>query len=465
MTTTPTHPDSGGPAAMATTQITSGDKAPAVATTPTHPDSGGPAAMATTQITTGDKAPVSVTSPTTSSGKTRAMSSTPTHPDSGGPAAMSSTPTYPDSGGPAAVATLPAAPGGAAPALECRGLVKRFGPVAAVSGIDLAVEPGRIMALLGPSGCGKTTTLRLIAGFEHPDGGVIAINGQPVSGGGVHRPPEKRRVGMVFQEGALFPHLSVAQNIGYGLPKQAARARRIDEVLELVGLAGLGRRLPYELSGGQQQRVALGRALAPRPDLLLLDEPFSSLDPARLDQVRRDVVDILRASGATAVFVTHDRETAMFVGDVLTVMDNGRIEQSGPPEEVFHAPRSRFVAGFLGLADFLPAQAEGNRLHTEIGIFGGNGSAPYPPGGGLEVMLRPDDLEALPDESADGVITNREFRGSFYLYWTRLPSGATLRCLGSHTTPIPVGVRVSINLRPGHQVNCFRDGHLLPRPT
>ena len=429
---------------------TTGGETIAMATTPTYPDSGGPAAMATT----------------------------PTYPDSGGPAAMATTPTYPDSGGPAAMATTqitaggkapaaataPAAPGGA-PALECRGLVKRFGAVAAVSGIDLAVEPGRIVALLGPSGCGKTTTLRLIAGFEHPDGGVIAINGQPVSGGGVHRPPEKRRVGMVFQEGALFPHLSVAQNIGYGLPKQAARARRIDEVLELVGLSGLGRRLPYELSGGQQQRVALGRALAPQPDLLLLDEPFSSLDPARLDQVRRDVVDILRASGATAVFVTHDRETAMFVGDVLTVMDNGRIEQSGPPEEVFHAPRSRFVAGFLGLADFLPAQAEGNRLHTEIGIFGGNGRAPYPAGGGLEVMLRPDDLEALPDESADGVVINREFRGSFYLYWTRLPSGATLRCLGSHTTPLPVGVRVRVNLRPGHQVNCFHHGQLLPHPA
>ena len=414
---------------------TTGGETIAMATTPTYPDSGGPAAMAATQITSGGNAP-----------------------------AMATTPAYPDSDAPA-MATPPAAPGGGAPALECRGLVKRFGAVEAVSGIDLAVEPGRIVALLGPSGCGKTTTLRLIAGFEHPDGGVIAINGQPVSGGGVHRPPEKRRVGMVFQEGALFPHLSVAQNIGYGLPKQAARARRIDEVLELVGLSGLGRRLPYELSGGQPQRVALGRALAPQPALLLLDEPFSSLDPARLDQVRRDVVDILRASGATAVFVTHDRETAMFVGDVLTVMDNGRIEQSGPPEEVFHAPRSRFVAGFLGLADFLPAQAEGNRLHTEIGIFGGNGNAPYPGGGGLEVMLRPDDLEALPDESADGVITNREFRGSFYLYWTRLPSGATLRCLGSHTTPIPVGVRVRVNLRPGHQVNCFRHGQLLPRPA
>ena len=449
MATTPTYPDSGGPAAMATTQITSGDNAPA---------------MATTQITSGDNAPAMATPPTTSSGKTRAMSSSPNHPDSGGPAAMATPQITSGSKAPAA-ATTSAAPGGGAPALECRGLVKRFGAVAAVSGIDLAVEPGRIMALLGPSGCGKTTTLRLIAGFEHPDGGVIAINGQPVSGGGVHRPPEKRRVGMVFQEGALFPHLSVAQNIGYGLPKQAARARRIDEVLELVGLSGLGRRLPYELSGGQQQRVALGRALAPQPDLLLLDEPFSSLDPARLDQVRRDVVDILRASGATAVFVTHDRETAMFVGDVLTVMDNGRIEQSGPPEEVFHAPRSRFVAGFLGLADFLPAQAEGNRLHTEIGIFGGNGNALYPTSGGLEVMLRPDDLEARPDESADGIITNREFRGSFYLYWTRLPSGATLRCLGSHTTPIPVGVRVRINLRPGHQVNCFRHGQLLPRPA
>ena len=341
-------------------------------------------------------------------------------------------------------------------ALQVRGLAKRFGQVQAVEHLDLSVPRGRVVALLGPSGCGKTTSLRLIAGFDTPDAGTIEIGGRVVFGPRSCVPPEKRRVGMVFQEGALFPHLTVAQNIAYGLARDQRPKERVREVLDLVGLSGLGNRMSHELSAGQQQRVALARALAPRPEALLLDEPFSNLDPGLREQVRRDVLEILKASNATTIFVTHDQDEALFMGDAIAVMHQGRIEQVDTPEEIFHRPATRFVAQFIGNVDFIPAWRDGQKLVTEVGWV------PWPDScritNGLEVMVRPDCLGCHPSDQGQGIIVGREFQGAFYLYRVSLSSGQTVRCLLSHAEEYPVGATVTATLRPGHTLRPFVEG-------
>ena len=348
--------------------------------------------------------------------------------------------------------------------MECAGLTKRFGEVDAINGVGLAVHQGKVLALLGPSGCGKTTTLRIIAGFDQPDAGTISIGGRAVFLPGQAIPPEKRRVGMVFQDGALFPHLTVEQNVAFGLPNGSGRNDRVREVLDLVDLGTLGHRMPHELSGGQQQRVALARALAPRPEVLLLDEPFSNLDPGLRQQVRRDTLEILRATGATVIFVTHDQEEALFMGDVLAIMNRGRIEQMGSPEGIFHSPATRFVAQFIGLADFIPAWREEDRLVTDVGSMGWPLPAPelgYTNGGSghrLEVMVRPDCLHCYPSQEGQGRIIAKEFQGAFYLYQVSLPSGITVRCLLPHTVEYSVGTMVAVALRQGHSLRAFVEG-------
>ena len=347
-----------------------------------------------------------------------------------------------------------------------------------MAGLDLAVASGKILALLGPSGCGKTTLLRLIAGFEQPDEGQIAVGASVVSSPAGSLPPEKRRIGMVFQEGALFPHLTVEQNIGYGLPKDSGRSRRIGEALDLVGLLGLSRRLPHELSGGQQQRVALARALAPGPDVLLLDEPFSNLDVKLRLQLQRDVAAILHESQVTAVFVTHDQQAALTVGDEVAVMNEGRLEQVGSPSAVFHSPESKFAAQFVGTVDFLPASVADGQLTCELGKLDRDSdvsedgccessfpaSANVAAGGlareQLEVMFRPDCLECYPDDKGQGLIVEREFQGAFYQYRVRLSSGREVRCLMSHIAEYPVGGSVSLRLREGHRARLFVNGRL-----
>jgi iron(III) transport system ATP-binding protein len=341
-------------------------------------------------------------------------------------------------------------------ALVCRGISKKFGDVQAVWDVDLEAPRGGIVALLGPSGCGKTTVLRMIAGFETPETGEVLIGGREVCGNGRALGPEKRRVGMVFQEGALFPHLTVEQNVAYGLGRREDKEDRIAQVLGLVGLTEHRERMPHQLSGGQQQRVALARALAPEPEILLLDEPFSNLDPSLREQVRADTLEIIRQSRVTAVFVTHDQDEALLIGDTVAVMRDGRVEQAASPEVIFHRPTSEFVAQFIGTADFLPAELDGEELTTEIGAIAWEG-----PGlgtGDLKVMVRPDCLVCQPQEDGLGMVTAREFRGGFNLFRIALPSGTQVRCLLAHTQEYDVGSRVTVGLRPGHTMRPFVDG-------
>ena len=328
-------------------------------------------------------------------------------------------------------------------AIRCSGLTQRFGAVVAVKDVEISLDRGKFLALLGPSGSGKTTLLRMIAGFEMPNAGTVEIGEQLMVAPDLFVPPERRRVGMVFQHYALFPHLSVAQNISYGLPRNEARKSRVDEVLELVGLVDLGSRMPHQLSGGQQQRIALARALAPRPEVILLDEPFSNLDPSMRVSVREEVKSILREANETAVFVTHDQEEAFALADDVAIMRQGKIEQVATPEQLFHHPVNRFVATFVGQADFLPGKVVDSTIRTELG--------PLPAkdlnnGAELDVLVRPDDIAITPRADGIGQIVLRRFRGGENLYCVQLPSG---RCIHSHQPGRAIyrtGTRVEVSM-------------------
>jgi iron(III) transport system ATP-binding protein len=319
------------------------------------------------------------------------------------------------------------------------GVSKRFGAVAAVHDAQLCVERGEFVALIGPSGCGKTTLLRLLAGFERPDAGEVWIDGRHVAGDGIDVPPERRRVGMVFQDYALFPHLTVTQNVGFGLPRRE-RSGRIPELLELVGLETLGGRYPHELSGGQQQRVALARALAPDPGVILLDEPWSNIDPLLRAGMREELAAILRAAGVTVVLVTHDREEAFSLADRIGLMCDGTVVQAGPPEELYHRPSTRWAAAFVGAGNFLPGRIEGELVETLVGRFpheNGHGRAD------VEVLIRPEQLELLPDPAGAGVVVAREFRGHDVFYRVRLGDEVLVSQRPS-TEVVPLGARVSL---------------------
>jgi iron(III) transport system ATP-binding protein len=317
---------------------------------------------------------------------------------------------------------------------------KSYDDVAAVAGVTLRIERGELAAVLGPSGCGKTTLLRLIAGFEQPDDGTISIAGRTVAGPDTWTPPERRRVGMVFQDYALFPHLTVAENIGFGLSRRE-RPRRLPELVELVGLGGLERRFPHQLSGGQQQRVALARALAPAPELVLLDEPWSSIDPHLRTSLRDELAAILRRAGATAVLVTHDREEAFSLADRVVLMRRGSLVQHGTPEDLYRVPADLWSAEFVGAGNLLPARVENGSLATALGVFpatGTNGANT------VVALVRPElvGLELDPDGACE--VLDRQFRGHDVFYRLRLPDGTTVVSQRPSNEDVPLGARVTV---------------------
>jgi len=326
-----------------------------------------------------------------------------------------------------------------APALEVAGVRKSFGRRLVLDGVDLRVERGTVTAVLGPSGGGKTTLLRIVAGFDQPDAGTVAIDGTVVASADGSVPPERRRVGVVPQEGALFPHLDVAGNVAFGLGRSGSRDERVAEVLELVGLPGVQRMRPHQLSGGQQHRVALARALAPRPAIVVLDEPFSSLDAGLRAQVRDEVLAALEASGTTAIIVTHDQQEALSVADRVAVLLGGRIAQHADPATLYEEPATLAVATFVGEAVVLPGELDaGGTVRCALGTLATRGA---PAGAGrVDVVVRPEQVEVAADggvdEGAPGVVVARAFYGHDGIVRIRLEGGATVTAR-VHATRLP----------------------------
>ncbi|MDZ4763943.1 MAG: ABC transporter ATP-binding protein [Chloroflexota bacterium] len=330
-------------------------------------------------------------------------------------------------------------------ALECAALSKTFttkmGARRVLDSINISLRAGQILTLLGPSGCGKTTTLRLIAGFEPPDSGKIAIAGRVVADGDrIFIPAEARRVGVVFQEYALFPHLSLAENIGFGLARGGKdRAARIDQMLDLIGLRDYAARMPHELSGGQQQRIALARALAPNPDLLLLDEPFSNLDATLRAQLRHEVRYLLKGAGVTGVFVTHDQQEALSLSDEVAVMLDGRIAQVGSPRDIYQCPTSIAVAQLVGQGMYLPGRADGMRAASALGDVELSHAA-Y---GAVTLLIRPEMVTVATDaEGGNARVLEVEFSGADQRLTLALADGSTLQARALGRDVIAIGDRV-----------------------
>ncbi len=345
------------------------------------------------------------------------------------------------------------------PLLEVRDVRQAYGDTPVVRGLSLALPRGAIGCLLGASGCGKTTVLRCIAGFEPVSAGEIVLNGRVVSAPDRTVPPEKRRIGMVFQDYALFPHLSVRENIGFGLQgrPRGERTRRADELLDAVGLAGEGNKFPHELSGGQQQRVALARALAPQPELLLLDEPFSNLDVELRERLGQEVRDIIKRSHTTAVLVTHDQQEAFAIADEIGIMRDGAIQQWDSPYNLYHRPANRFVADFVGQGVFLPGSVTGaHEVDIELGSLRGE----IPPacelgcdvcgkGCRVDVLLRPDDIVHDDASALRAEVLHKAFRGADILYTLRLASGRKVLALvpshHNHALGEHIGIRLDVD--------------------
>ena len=316
-----------------------------------------------------------------------------------------------------------------------------FPDVDALLGFTLDVPAAALVAIVGPSGCGKTTALRSIAGFQPIDAGTITIRNRLVEGDGVSVPPESRKVGMVFQEFALFPHISVGENVGYGV-RGADRVHRVAEVMSLVGLDGYEDRFPHELSGGEQQRVALARALAPEPDVVLLDEPFSNLDAPQRERMRRELRQIIRTTGITAVFVTHDQAEALAIADHLAVMRDGEVVQAGTPDQVYANPANPWVARFLGDAVIVDGVSTGGFIQTHLGRI----ATGQPDGTPVQVMVRPEWVLPTPADEGAGRITDREFYGHDQRVEISLPDGPPIEALVPGRLEMRVGDAVDIEV-------------------
>ena len=334
----------------------------------------------------------------------------------------------------------------------------------AIRDISFSAREGEILCLLGPSGCGKTTILRAIAGFEPVRFGEIFLSGRRVSSSSEMIPTEERRVGMVFQEYALFPHLRVADNIAFGLHhlSRAERTRQVQEMLRLTGLEGLERRYPHELSGGQQQRVALSRALVRNPVVLLLDEPFSNLDPDMASRMRQELHALLRRMKTTTILVTHDHDEAFAMADRIAVLNHGVLEQMDSPELLYHIPSTPFVADFVGQADFIPGTVSQGMVHTELGEF--PDTLDCKDGTAVVVMIRPDDIHLVPTEGARSRVLSRQFHGSENLYTVSLPSGQIVHSSESSTSVYQEGTAVELRVSATHTV-LFKGDAVPDRPS
>lgn len=324
-----------------------------------------------------------------------------------------------------------------------------------VNDLSFHVRQGDIACLLGPSGCGKTTTLRAIAGFEPVTGGTIFLSGKPVSTASHRVAPEQRHLGMVFQDYALFPHLTLWENVCFGLRKlsRAEKQKVAARVLELVGLEQISHRYPHEISGGQQQRVALARALAPEPALILLDEPFSNLDVDLRRRLALEVRDILRQQGTTALLVTHDQEEAFAVSDKVGVMQDGQLQQWDTPFAIYHEPANRFVANFIGLGHFVRGKALSPELvETEMGVINGNRAYHWVKGAPVDVLLRPDDIQPDPSSHLHGKVLQKTFTGASTLLKLQLPTGSVVEALFPSHNDHQLGELVGIRLEVDHLV-------------
>ena len=326
--------------------------------------------------------------------------------------------------------------------LEVKNLSISFGDVKVIKDISFTLEAGKIGCLLGPSGCGKTSLLRALAGFQAPDGGQVILHGQEVSSARHCVPPEKRDIGMVFQDFALFPHLNVSRNVAFGLKEIAGEARqqRVTEMLALVGLGPFADRFPHELSGGQQQRVALARALAPAPEILLLDEPFSSLDSQLRESLAGEVRALLKAQGVTAILVTHDQQEAFAMADHITLLDGGRIVQQGPPQELYQQPANEFAARFMGAGQVIKLDPDRHgSLFEQLGL----------PATPMRIMVRPEAVIHSPGSDLQLEVTARTFRGAGTLFELELGDGQRIPSIVTGHHPALPGEQLPVRFDPG----------------